>query len=243
MKFGSLPKIFSLKDPSEKMDYLRAYSQTYIKEEIQQEALVRNLPNYIRFLKHLALNNGNVLNLSNISREAGIPRAPLENYMSIILDTLMGTILEPIHLKAKIKEVSNPKFYFFDCGIAEALSGYLGEPLAERVGNLFETLVLNELRSFSDYSKKHFEIHYWGTPSDNEVDFILSKGKIKIGIEVKHSKKWRPEFSKGLNVLLDAKKIQKALLVFQGEHPEIQGNIQAMPFSVFCNKLYAGEII
>lgn len=58
-----------------------------------------------------------IFSLSNISREASISRTPLENYMDILTDTLLGTVLEPIHLKAKIKEVSTPKFYFFDCGV------------------------------------------------------------------------------------------------------------------------------
>lgn len=243
LKFGTLPKIFSLEDDSDKVDYLRAYTQTYLKEEIQQEALVRNLPSYVRFLKHLALSNGQVLNLSNISREAGISRAPLENYMSILADTLLGTLLEPIHLKAKVKEVSTPKFYFFDCGVVEALSGNIGESLEGRVGSLFETLVFNELRAYSEFSKKHFEIYYWGTPSSNEVDFVLIKGKKAIGVEVKYSRKWKSEFSNGLDVLLAAKKIQKAYVVYRGDHEEIHGEIHAIPFKDFCNLLYGGEIM
>lgn len=243
LRFGTLPKIFSLENEANKIDYLRAYTQTYLREEIQQEALVRNLPSYVRFLKHLSLNNGKVLNLSNISREAGVSRAPLENYMSILSDTLLGTTLEPIHLRAKVKEVSTPKFYFFDCGVVEALSGEIGEPLGDRAGGLFETLVFNELRAYSEFSKKHFEIYYWGTPSDNEVDFILIKGKKAVGVEVKYSKKWKPEFSKGLDVLLSARKIQKAYVVYRGEHEEVYGDILAIPFKDFCSKLYEDKII
>lgn len=243
LRFGTLPKIFSAESEEDKMDYLRAYTQTYLKEEIQQEALVRNLPSYIRFLKHLALNNGQVLNLSNISREASISRAPLENYMGILTDTLLGTILEPIHLKAKIKEVSTPKFYFFDCGVVESLSNNLGEPLGDRIGTLLETLVLNELRAYSEYSKKYFEIHYWGTPSENEVDFILTKGSQSIGIEVKSGIKWRPDYAKGLNVLLNAKKIQKAFLIYRGKHEELHEKIKMIPIELFLSQLNEGKII
>lgn len=243
LRFGTLPKIFSAESEEDKMDYLRAYTQTYLKEEIQQEALVRNLPSYIRFLKHLALNNGQILNLSNISREASISRAPLENYMGILTDTLLGTILEPIHLKAKIKEVSTPKFYFFDCGVVESLSNNLGEPLGDRIGTLLETLVLNELRAYSEYSKKYFEIHYWGTPSENEVDFILTKGSQSIGIEVKSGVKWRPDYAKGLNVLLNAKKIQKAFLIYRGKHEELHEKIKMIPIELFLSQLNEGKII
>jgi predicted AAA+ superfamily ATPase len=243
IKYGMLPKIFTTKSNEDKIDLLRSYTDTYLKEEIQQEALVRNLPAYVKFLKHLALANGNVINLSNLSREAGISRAPLENYMSILTDTLIGVQVEPIHLRAKVKEVTKPKFYFFDCGVVEALSGTLGEKLDERVGNLFETLVLNELRAYSEYSKKHFDINYWGTPSENEVDFICTKGKISVGIEVKFGKKWKSDFAKGLKVLLTENKIKKAIVVYTGEHKELHDNIQLLPFQDFCQSLYNNEII
>lgn len=243
LKYGMLPKIFSTKNDEDKEDLLRAYTEAYLKEEIQQEALVRKLPDYIKFLKHLAISNGNVLNLSNISREAGISRVPLENYMSIITDTLIGVQVEPIHLKAKIKEVTRPKFYFFDCGVVSALAGSLSENLESRAGNLFETLVLSELRAYSEYSRKHFEINYWGTPSENEVDFVCSKGKSCIGIEVKFSKKWKSEFNKGLQVLLLQKKIQKGIVVYAGLHAEQHGDILLYPFTEFCQALSDGEII
>ncbi len=243
LKYGMLPKIFSSKSDEDKEDLLRAYTETYLKEEIQQEALVRKLPDYIKFLKHLALSNGNVLNLSNLSREAGISRVPLENYMSIITDTLIGVQIEPIHLKAKIKEVTRPKFYFFDCGVVSSLARTLSDDLETRSGNLFETLVLSELRAYSEYSKKHFEINFWGTPSENEVDFICTKGKISIGIEVKYSKKWKSEFSKGLQVLLSQKKIKKAIVVYAGKQAELHGDIHLYPFDEFCQGLNDGEFI
>lgn len=243
LRFGSLPKIFCAKSEDEKIDYLRAYTETYLKEEIQQEALVRNLHSYSRFLKHLALNNGQVLNLSNLSREANISRAPLENYMEILTDTLLGSVLEPIHLKAKVKEVSTPKFYFFDCGVVECLSQNLGEPIEERQGNLLETYIFNELRAYSEYSNKHFEIHYWGTPSENEVDFVLSKGKKLVGIEVKSGTKWRSEYAKGLKVLITTKKIQKALVVYRGKHEELHDNISLIPVELFLSRLNSGDII
>ncbi len=241
--FGTLPKSINLKSYGEKQDYLYSYTQTYLEQEIQQEALVRKLDSYHRFLKHLSLSNGNVLNLSNLSRESSVKRTSLENYMSILCDTLMGIVIEPLHLKAKVKEVSTPKFYFFDCGIVRALCGTLDEKLDNSAGNLFETLVLNELRAFNDSSRKFFAINYWGTPSQNEVDFVLSKGKKVVGIEVKYSKKWRSEFSNGLNTLLHAKKISSAIVVYAGHQEEKHGEILLMPYQKFCKSLFAGEII
>lgn len=243
LQYGTMPKISSLESEDEKMDYLNSYTQTYLKEEIQQEAFVRNLNSYHKFLKHLALMNGQVLNLSNLSREAGIKRAPLENYMSLLQDTLMGVCIEPLHLKAKVKEVSMPKFYYFDPGVIRALSGDLGSEVGAESGFLFETLLLNELRIYSSLQRQKIEINYWGTPGGNEVDFILSKAKTKVGIEVKHSKKWKNEFSKGLQELLDSGKIQKAFVVTTAPHPERYGDIVMVPFVRFCQDLHVGKVI
>lgn len=103
--------------------------------------------------------------------------------------------------------------------------------------------MLSELRAYSEYSKKHFDINYWGTPSENEVDFVCTKGKRRIGIEVKLAKKWKPDFAKGLRVLLDAKKIQKAYVVSDGAHNEQHDDILFLSFADFCIKLHEGEII
>lgn len=241
--FGTMPKIYSLKSQDEKLDYLNAYTQTYLKEEIQQEAFVRNLSSYRKFLKHLALMNGQTLNLSNLSREAGIKRGPLENYMSLLEDTLMGVRVEPLHLQAKVKEVSTPKFYYFDPGIVRSLTGELGEKLDSDSGFLFETLVLNELRLFTNLVRQQIEINYWGTPSKNEVDFILTKGRTRIGIEVKYSKKWKPEFAKGLAELIHTKKIEKAYVISDAQQAEIHGDIVMLPFIEFCKKLHNGAVL
>lgn len=93
LKFGSLPRILGLRSEEECRDYLTSYVETYLKEEIQQEAVVRSLPAYHRFLRHAALMNGQVTNLSNLSREASVPRATLDGYFSILTDTLLGSFI------------------------------------------------------------------------------------------------------------------------------------------------------
>lgn len=186
LKFGMLPEILSFETESEKKDYLESYVQTYLKEEIQQESLVRSLPSYLKFLVHFALRNGQVINLQNLSQEIGIPRTTISGYLDILQDTLLGLKLEPLHLKAKVKEVSLSKFYFFDTGVVRAISQNLDSDIsAEQKVFLFETYILHELKCYSDYFQKRWQFNYWGTPSENEVDFIISSGKSIWGLEVK----------------------------------------------------------
>jgi predicted AAA+ superfamily ATPase len=244
LSFGSLPQVVNLKSKAEKIDYLSAYVENYLREEIQAEAAVRNLSSYHRFLKHTALINGQVMNLSNISREAAVSRSTLDGYFSILQDTLLGDFLEPIHLKAKVKEVSNPKFYFFDVGVVRALRNELGERVLDvEKGYLLENIVLNEMKSYSSYQQKYLEFYYWATPSQNEVDFIVSKAKVFTGIEVKASVRWRSEFNKGLETLVEAKKINKAFGVYLGKEKLRFGAIEVWPFHLFLKEMHQGNLI
>ena len=142
-------------------------------------------------------------------------------------------------MKAKVKEVSTPKFYFFDCGVVRALRNELDESIHENdKGYLLETFVLNEIQSFSSYHQKFWEFYYWGTPSQGEVDFIIAKGKKFVGLEVKASKKWKPEFNKNLNTLLEAKKIKKAFGIYLGSERLRFGQIEVFPIKDFLKLLH-----
>jgi len=236
IRFGLLPEVWNLKNESEKNDYLYSYVETYLREEIQQEALTRNLPAYSKFLEHMALRNSHVINLQNLSNEIGVARTTLKGYLEILEDTLLGSSLNPIHLKAKVKEVSTPKFYFFDPGVVRGLTNSLNEKLdAREKGSQLETYILHELKCFSDYYGKMWQFFYWSTPSMTEVDFIVSQGKEKIGIEVKSAKNWDLDFNYGLNILLDEKKISKAYGIYDGEEIIKKGKVMVIPAKIFSS--------
>ena len=241
--WGTLPALNQCENVQDKKDFLYTYVDTYLREEIQMDAAVRNLPTYNRFLKHAAIMNGQTLNLSNISREAGIPRSTLDGYFQILQDTLLGTFLEPIHLNAKIKEVSTPKFYFFDCGVVRALRHELDDELGQEKGFLLETLILNELRAYSSYFSKQLEIFYWATPSHAEVDFIVCKGKTKIAIEVKSSRTWKKEFNLGLHSAADSRKLDRLIGVYLGSDPLVSEGIDVWPVETFLSKLFGQSLI
>ncbi len=242
LKFGMLPEIFSFETVAEKKDYLDSYVQTYLKEEVQQESLVRSLPSYLKFLEHFAIRNAQVINLQNLSQDIGIPRTTINGYLDILQDTMLGLKLEPLHLKAKVKEVSLSKFYFFDTGVVRALSRNLDSDIStQEKGFLLETYILHELKCYSDYFQKRWQFNYWGTPSENEVDFIISAGKSLWGLEVKSSKKWTKDFNSGLKVLMAAGKIKKAIGVYCGQDVIKSDEITVYPVGKFIENLFSGK--
>jgi len=184
LRFGLLPQIHD--EPEYALDALEAYVANYVREEIQQEALVRNLESFARFLEVAALVNGQTVNVAGIARDAAVAKPTVQGYFATLVDTLVGFWLPAWRRRSKVKEVASPKFYLFDPGVARALGGRLREPLdaAER-GFLLETWVLHELRAAIAFGNLGSRLHYWRTPSGREVDFVWTRGNRAVGVEVK----------------------------------------------------------
>lgn len=228
---GRLPMAVTAGSRNDRMEFLDAYVETYLREEIQQEALVRNLDSFYRFLSVAALFNGQMLNISNIAREVGVARSTVQGYFSILEDTLLGWYLPAFRNKAKVKEVAHPKFYLFDCGVQRALAGlHRDKPSAGELGTLFETWIVNEFRALNAWQGHGAQFFYWRTPSGNEVDLILKQGKRAVGFEIKSGTRWKAEFNKGLTVLLEAGDIGRAYGVYCGERRLKVGDVTVLPY-------------
>jgi predicted AAA+ superfamily ATPase len=242
LRFGLLPQIQA--EPSGALDILEAYVANYLKEEIQQEALVRRLDSFARFLQVASLMNGQVANVAGIARDAGVARPTVQGYFDTLSDTLTGLWLPAWQRRAKVKEVAKSKFYLFDPGVARALAGRLREPLegSER-GTLLETWILHELRAGIAYQNIGGELRYWRTPAGSEVDFIWTRGKRAIGIEVKAANRWRTEFGGPLQSLITERIIQSGFGVYTGTSELKDGALRVLPWQRFLKELSTGNIL
>ena len=122
LRWGTLPKIFSLKEDAEKNEFLRAYSDTYLKEEIWNEQVIRKLQPFRRFLEVAAQCNGKIINYAHIARDVGVDGKTIKEYFCILEDTMIGFFLEPFHHSFRKRLVEKPKFYFFDPGVVRSLA-------------------------------------------------------------------------------------------------------------------------
>ena len=187
LQLGSLPKIvaeFQVGGFARARDYLDSYAITYIREEIQAEAIVRTLGAFQRFLPIAAESNGQTIVFSNIARESSTPSSTVKEYYQILEDTLLGFFLWPYDRKERKK--SRPKFYFFDTGVVRVLQGRLGTPMnpVER-GILFETWMINEAVRINEYLGKRLEFSFW-REHRHEVDLLISRaGEVLCGVEIK----------------------------------------------------------
>lgn len=242
MRLGLLPQVRA--DPDYAVDALEAYVENYIREEIQQEAMVRNLESFARFLGIAALMNGQVANVAGIARDAAVARPTVQGYFATLVDTLVGFWLPAWRAHAKVKEVASPKFYLFDPGVVRALAGRLREPLdgTER-GFLLETLVLHELRAAIAFRNLGGQLHYWRTPSGSEVDFVWTRGGSAVGVEVKASAVWRSEYGSAVKSLLAAGTLTAGFGIYTGAAELKDGALRILPVRRFFEELDAGRVL
>ncbi|HEY8271381.1 MAG TPA: DUF4143 domain-containing protein [Pseudobdellovibrionaceae bacterium] len=154
------------------------------------------------------------------------------------IESLITSELPTSLLKAKVKEIAASKVFFFDCGVVSALLNQLNLPLGDNKGSLFETFIINEVKSYISYSNQRADIEYWGgAHQGGEVDLIITVDGVKTGVEIKSSKKYSREFSKHLQELIDNKKIHHGIGVYCGPHEHKDQSVRFLNYLAFLKKL------
>lgn len=244
MQYGLLPLSVLAKTNAEKEAFLKAYVDTYLREEIKYEGIVRNLGSFSRFLEIASLCAGQQVNMSNLSREAEIGRDTVRSYFSVFEDTLLGSWLPAYRPRAKVKEVVSPKFYWFDCGVLNATAGAFQQPMPlDWNGVLFEHWIYHELVSFYTYHHAKGSLGFWRTPSGSEIDFLWWYGKEFIAIEVKAAKKFKGEFLNGIRSFQKTKPLKSSWIVYLGDESLKVDDTHILPVGHFLEYLYQGKII
>ena len=198
LRYGMLPVAWRSAAREEKLE---AYMMTYLKEEVQAEALVRNLPGFARFIAVAAILHGQSINATNIARECGVSRPTVESYLEILEQTLLCTRLRAYEGKLRIKERKHPKLFWIDPGLVRAAKQQLQSRLAaEERGHLFEGLVCNTLLAYRDYRRAFTDLRYWAPSSslETEVDFLVIRGDEMIAVEVKSGATFNETWCKGI---------------------------------------------
>jgi predicted AAA+ superfamily ATPase len=231
---GLLPSVYFSDDPSED---LRTYVGTYLKEEITAEALTRNAPAFARFLEVAAACSGRMFNKTEVASEAQVPRTTVIEYFEILKDTLIGYELPAWNRSRKRKAIETAKFYLFDVGVARALQKL--PPLVQRstdLGDALEHFLFHELRTYIDTRRPGWDLHYWRSTSQFEVDFILGN---HTAIEVKATRSVSPRDLKGLQAIADEKMMKHLVLVCQEATPRKIGAILVLPWQEFLERLWS----
>jgi predicted AAA+ superfamily ATPase len=236
---GGLPKVYLSEFPEED---LKAYTRLYVNEEVRAEALTRNIENFVRFLDVLAGSNGEEINFQNIANDAGVPPRTIENYISVLEDTLMGFELFPFLEANKRKAVTRSKFYFFDIGVVNRITQRTpisaGNPA---FGDAFEHFIILETRAYLGLSGKDAPLRFWRTKNGFEVDLVVGN---EIAVEIKSTKQAGPKHLKGLRALREEGLVKNYFVVSQDPVSRtMEDGIRAVYWEDFLKMLWGGLLV
>lgn len=237
---GGLPQVYNSADYKEE---LLSYVNLYLKEEIQNESLTRNIGTFSEALELIARSNGEELNYDKFSQDLQISPNTFRNYISILDDTLLGFKLKGYTKTIKRKAISRSKYYLFDIGVTNTLChrGAIKEK-SELFGKVFEHFIILEVRAFLSYSRKNLDTFYWRTHKSHiEVDLIIDR---KLAIEIKATSLVQDKHLKGLRAFKEEKLTQKHIVVSLDANERITNDqIHILPWKTFLNKLWKNQLM
>jgi len=239
---GMLPKIYLSERPAR---LLQAYVDIYLKEEIQAEAIVRNLKSFARFLEVAALTNGETVNYNNIATDCGVSARTAADYFSILQDTLIGYLVPAFTGRQKRRVMQAPKFWLFDVGVANHLL-HRKEMVRGTIeyGHAFEHFIIQELIAYLGYHYNEYRLAYWRTYTGVEVDAVItdSSDSPVYAIEIKSVQEVQKKHLKGLHSFHDEFPNCRTLCVSLDRMTRISEGVQLLCFKDFLDRLWSEQL-
>lgn len=233
LTFVGLPAVYNSSSPQED---LHAYVHTYLKEEIQIEARIRNLPSFMRFLNAAALTSGQIINFTRVASDVELPVSTVRAYYQLLEDTFVGFML-PVYGSGHVrKAIATAKFYLFDVGVRNALCQAWPEPNTQDFGVAMEHWLVHEIRAYLAYRRRRDALMYWRTQNGFEVDVVV--GDV-LAVEIKASDKVSNRDLKGLRALRDEGRHQHYVLVSQDPLARMEDGVLMLPVDQFLEKLWS----
>lgn len=235
MLYGSIPMSLTNQDIQSRTKYLKTYVHTYLKEEIQQESKVRSLDGFAHFLELAASTNGEPVNYSKISRFANVSSTTVKEYFQILSDTLIAYEIPAWSYSLKESLQQAAKYYLFDNGVINALSGELGseiKPSSFKFGRLFENLVVTELIRQHRIKEYNSKIYHYRSLKGHEVDLILQKNPFSkaVVIEIKSAEHPYPGKLKSLKHFQKLYPESECLVLCRCNQAYSEDNIDFYPY-------------
>jgi predicted AAA+ superfamily ATPase len=229
VRWGQLPTAYVERDPKE---YLASYVGTYLREEVQAEALTRSLDTFSRFLVAASFSQASVLSVTTVARDLGLARKTVEGYFELLDDLLLSVRLPVFTRRAKRAMTTHPKFFFFDAGVYRALRPRGPLDAAEEIdGPAVETLVLQELRATNDNLQLGYELSYWHTRDHREVDFVLYGARGLLAFEVKRTARFREAELASLHLFKGDYPMARCFLLYGGRDSYEVDGIRVLPLA------------
>jgi predicted AAA+ superfamily ATPase len=222
---------------------LEAYVVDYLKEEVFDEGLTRNVAAFSRFFEAVGYSHGDLTNYANIARDCGVDAKTVKEYYQILVDTLLGTFVEPWKKRQERQVIGKAaKFYLFDVGVAGAITRrHVAQERGEPFGRALEHFVLMEILAHRAYRDLGHGVHFWRTKSGFEVDFVL--GEAEVAVEVKGTSRLDPSDFRSLRAFMEDNRPRRAVVVCNEPVPRVSEGVEVLPWREFLVRLWGGGIL
>jgi predicted AAA+ superfamily ATPase len=236
---GGYPPPALMDSEQAREQWFSSYRQTYLERDLLNIRSIENLPDFNRLLSLVALRTGRLLNLSDFSRETGLPFTTLRRYMNLLEVTYQISLIRPYFTHLGKRLVKTPKLYFNDTGMAMHLMGVNDWKVLENQGNagpMVETWVASELLKLLPVLDHRFRLYFWRTQAGQEVDFLVERAGKLVAIEVKWGHRIDESQINNLNRLAEDLKdnLLFSIILYSGVDVVPLGpKTVAMPFPIF----------
>ncbi len=221
---------------------LKDYVSDYLKEEVFDAGLTRNIPAFSRFFEAMAYSHGELCNFSNVARECGIDSKTVKEFYGILVDTFLGRLVEPFRRGSRQVISKASKFFLFDVGVAGAVTRRrVTEARGDAFERAFEQFILIELAAHAAYSELNYPIRFWRTKSGLEVEFVLGDGEVAV-VAKGRSRVDRLDL-RAIRAFAKEFEPRKALVVCLEEEERKVGEIGVVPWRKFLEGLWEGEVV
>lgn len=235
---GTLPVTWT-DNETERAELLRSYADTYLREEVQAEALVRDLGGYARMVDFVAAASGTIVNVNALCRAAEIQHETARRYLDVLEETLVMFRIPAWSGSDRASLIAHPKLYLFDIGVRNALLRRpLDHPLEDEKGLLLEHFIAQELHRRMGTLWPEARLFHYRTKHGAEVDFVVEVGRDLWGIEVKAARTASVDMLTGLHSLADrTKRLKRKILVCATDRRARLGNVEVLPIREFLAEL------
>lgn len=232
---GGMPSIVTGETKHPHLWFL-GYEQTYLERDLRDLAQVTDLVAFRSLMRLAALRTGQILNQSDLARDAKLPFSTATRYLGLLETSMVMTRLEPYLRSRTTRLIKSPKIYMSDSGIATHLTGVesLGPRSDEPMrGPLYETYVFQNLAGILASRLPRCELNFWSVQGRHEVDFVVSRGRDIVAIEVKAGSRFNDKDLSGLRAFADKTPgVRACVLAYNGgETVKLGDRLFAIPIA------------
>lgn len=232
---GFMPPLLTLDSSQAWIRWWEGYVATYLERDLRQVAQIDALLDFRRVMELTALRSGQLINQSELARDAGLSQPTTHRYLNLLETTHLFDRLPAYTASRTTRLLKSPKAFFNDPALAVFLSGYYEKEdllKAREYGTYFETFIYHHLRILARLMTPSGRLYFWRTLEGYEVDFVLEHGRRLLAIEVKLSDNLGYRDSAGLRLFFEKHpKTSAGLLIYGGRDVKrLDEKIVAIPW-------------